>query len=451
MKQKDIGIFSSIGENADYINKIQAACDKASENIQQRVSELGNIPVDKAQGLYAEAWHAETFNADTVLNRMDGVKAEVLKSNGYKSVDVTVTDNGETVANYSLKYYKHGKASVDAQKGYEGQERLIPSDQVKDGSEYLKKQIAKDRSTGRENRIDNAQDLEDVQNNLTGKINYGEAESESLSRKEAEKKLKEARQGEHVEIQPQIDAMKIADEALRSGAVAAGITISMTVAPRIYNSLAFRYKQGEWPPDALKTILEGTASAGTEAGLRGAVATSLTMSAKAGLLGEAMKSADPTIIGTMTYIAFEGVKDFNKYSKGEITGEILADSLMAKSVGASAGAYGAAIGQAVIPVPIVGAMIGAMIGSIVAQHGYQLLDTVAESYYRSKEFEEMKNINFALANQWNELLINYNNWLSTNKYYQEQKNIYINGVNQLDAIEAKVNTELNNALGGNDE
>jgi hypothetical protein len=451
MKQKDIGILSSIGENAEFLKRVQAACDQAEKNISHRVVRLGNSPLDKAQGNFAEVWHAETFNADTVLNRMEGVKAQVLESHGLKSVDIAVTDGGKTVGEYSSKYYKDANASVNAQKGYGEQIRLNPVGQVEDGKSFIKRQSAKDRAAGTENRVENAKELESIHDKLTDKVEYKKAQSEPLGRKESEEKLKGEKRGEKVDVRPQIDATMIAEEALRSGAVAAGITIGMTVAPRIYNSIVFRCKQGEWQPDTLKTIFEGAGGTGVEAGLRGAVATSLTMSAKAGFLGEAMRNVDPTIIGTLTYIAFEGAKDVTKYANGELTGELLADGLMAKSISASAGAYGAAIGQTLIPVPVLGAMIGAMVGSIAAQQGYQFLDTVSEAYFRSEEFEQLKKINIALAGQWNVFINDYDDWVSHSNDYQKQKGKFLASFATGDALNTQGNDELLKAVEKNDE
>jgi len=451
MNPKDIGIMSSIGENAEFLHRVQAACDQAGKNILQRVAELKDVSPPFAQGNFAEAWHAETFNVDTVLNRIEDVKAHVLKSNGYKSVDIAITDNGQTVNKYSLKYYKNGKASVDAQKGFGDQGRVIPGDQMPEAKDYLDKQIPTDYAKGSENRTENAKELEVIQERLTDRIHHRNAESEPLGRKDAETKFKEAKREDNIIIHPQIDMAKIAEESLRSGAIAAGITISLAVAPRIFNSIVYRCKEGEWQPDTLKSVFDGTASVGAEAGLRGSIATSLTMAAQAGLLGESMRAIDPTIIGTMTYITFEGAKDFTKYSRGEITGEVLADGLMAKSVAATTGAYGAVIGQVIIPIPIVGAMIGAMVGSIAAQNGYRFVNVVTESYFRSEQIKAMTQINVALAKQWNDFLLNYNDWIVRNQYYQAQKAIFIQRAAAFNAINNQLDDKIKQVLEADNE
>lgn len=423
MKERDIAILSSIGLNAEFLNRVELACEKASNSIVQRVNELGSMATDTAQGFFAESWHAGTFNVDAVLHRMDNVAAEITKSNGPKSVDVLLRDYDydKVVEEIGSKYHKNGKAGVDAQKFYGDQTRLIPTDQMEEAKRYIDRQILKDISTGKDNRIANAQELENIRNRLTDRIKHGNAESRPLGREESEIRTKEVRRTGEIDIQPQIDATKIVEESLRSGAVAAGITISMFIAPRIYNTIVHRCRSGDWPPNAIQSIFRGIGNKTIEAGLRGGIATSITMSAKAGLLGGAARNLDPTLVGTLTFIAFEGAKDFSKLMKGELTGELFADSIMRKTVSATAGTYGAFFGQMVIPVPIIGAMVGAMLGSIIANHGYQFLDNVSEAYFRTAEFEQMKKINICLAGEWNTFISDYEQWAKKDFQYKVEK------------------------------
>jgi hypothetical protein len=128
------------------------------------------------------------------------------------------------------------------------------------------------------------------------------------------------------------------------------------------------------------------------------------------MLGQAARSASPTLIGTLTYLSIEAAKDTAKYRRGEIDGEQLADGMMRKSVVATVGAYGAGIGQVLIPIPIVGAMIGATLGSIVAGAGYQFLDTAAEAFFRSDQLRDLARITCALADEWDAFLRDYDRW-----------------------------------------
>ena len=223
MEDDNIGSYTAIGYNADFVHSVDRACEKAASNIIHRVQEIGATPIPQAQGFFAEVWHSETFNVDSVLNRMKGVWAEIPKSNALKSPDIIIKEDGKVVQELSAKYYgSSGKPldragqSVNAQKGYGDQGRLIPADQHDDAKEYLKRKIAKDSI----NRPENAQELQEVRDNLTDRAKHGKAESETLGRKESETKFKETKKENQIEIRPQIDASKIVEESLRSGAIA---------------------------------------------------------------------------------------------------------------------------------------------------------------------------------------------------------------------------------------
>lgn len=152
------------------------------------------------------------------------------------------------------------------------------------------------------------------------------------------------------------------------------------------------------------------------------------------------------LIGSLTFMAFEGAKDFSRLARGKITKEIFADSIMLKSVSATAGAYGAAIGQLAIPVPIIGAMIGAMLGSIIAQNGYQFLNKITDAYFRTAEFEQMKQINKLLVCEWNTFLNDYEIWLQKNRQYEIEKEKIKTEIEREDDLNDVLNKKLLQSL-----
>lgn len=443
---QDVGMFTAIGDNATLLDQVESACQQAAKHIAQRVQQLGETRVDIAQGNFAEIWHAETFNLDTVLRRMTHLVAEAPNSHLKKSADILITDHGETVREYSAKYYRHANESINAQKGYGPQDRLIPADQMDEAHRYLDRQIRKDYATGRDNRIGNATELEQIRDKVTDRVHYDGAQSEPLTRHEAEAKLKAARRGEAMDVQPQIDAATMVEESLRSGAVAAGVTISVHLAPRLYHALMQRHRTGEWPAEALRSVFHGMGGVTAEASVRAAFATSITMSAKAGLLGQAARHLDPSLIGTLTFLAVEGAKDFARYAQGRLTGERYANRTMLKAVTATAGVYGAAIGQAVIPIPIVGAMMGAMVGSLAAQQGYQFVETLSEAYFRTAHLEEMARVNQLLAVEWAAFVADYGRWVQRLRHYEHAKHEWDMRLQRQEALTHALDRKLRQAL-----
>lgn len=453
MERKKRGNFvSHLGSMVDInelLSNVEIAQEKAKQSLIEAAIAQGDRGVAQAQGFFAEHWHAKTFNLDAMLNRKDDLDAVVLNSNELNSPDILIVNNeGDIISEYSSKYYKTGKDTVNAQKGYQDQERLIPKDQMEDGREYINRQTAKDLSGGKENRINNVDELNSINEKLTDKVKKDGVESDSISRKENEDVFKNSKEGKGPEFEPQIDSNVLINEAMRSGAIAAGIHLGMELAPKIYNSIVFRSKNGEWPQENFKEALKGAVPSALEAGLRGSVATTTTLAAKSGALGSAMQGADPLLIGTLTFLIWETSKDFIDYKNGKngMEGQDFANKVMAKSVAATSGAYGAAIGQVAIPIPIVGAMVGAMVGSFFGGKGYESLDYVSEKFYRTKEFEEMKMLTNQLARNWESFTNTYEIWNEVNQSYKNEMIKWAERNRSLNQESLELNGKLNAAL-----
>jgi len=451
MDSRKLGQFSAIGDHASFLKEVDAACIRAQANLAEHVAATGDRPVPQAQGNFAESYHAETFNVDAVLNRMEDVQARVLNSNGYKSTDIVLKNDGETFREYGLKYYKSGQESVNAQKGYPGQERLIPEEQLEAAQKYIRRQSAKDQATGRSNRLRNAEELERIENRLTGRIQEGDAESRPLSREESAERLKEARRNGQLERPaPQIDREVLARESLRSGAIAAGITVAMAAAPRIYEELRYWHSEGRFRKGALRNVLEQPSKLAAESGVRGALATPTTLLARKGIFGGAARDVSPPLVGALTYLAVEGGKDFLKYRRGDLSGEWFADGMMRKSLGAASGAYGAALGQVIIPIPIIGSMIGAAIGSTVADNGYELLETSVDAFYREEQLKEIAGAYSELSSAWMTLDQRFEYWLAHDAYYRKQVDQHKRRQADHDQTRSELNQKLKNQLNGDD-
>lgn len=171
-----VGAESTRLTNGEYLNNIQVEIDKLT----QAMNDFKGNNNPQLKGYIAEVWHTYTFNINATANRSTE-RASMVNSNKLGSVDVT-TSWGE---DYSLKYYKDGASSAMAQGHplewayqryihslndksnipnrrdflsmngidpntdmmlgmYEGQARLIPSDQIKDAIAALDKQISKE-------------------------------------------------------------------------------------------------------------------------------------------------------------------------------------------------------------------------------------------------------------------------------------------------------------------
>jgi hypothetical protein len=220
----------------------------------------------------------------------------------------------------------------------------------------------------------------------------------------------------------------------------------MAVAPRIIEEMRYWKSQGRIREDALERMFEGTGHVAAEAGVKGSIATAITLSARAGHLGDAASGADPSLVGTMVHLTVEGGKDYIKYQNGDLSGEWFADGMMRKSVAACSGAYGAALGQVVIPIPIIGSMIGAATGSMIANQGYGLLEDSVDAFYREDELRALASAYHDLSLAWGDLEERYEFWLAHSEYYRNQIDQHKRRQEDRDQDRANLNQKLRDQL-----
>lgn len=368
------------------------------------------------KGDIAEFWHSRTFNIKAVLEGSDH-RAFVDRSHDFASTDIS-TNFGDR---YGLKFYSDGQASAKAQatsvfqrfkeyqssggkdslekflndRGYDnvdsvlndpiysGQIRVIPRDQLKEATKWLSDMIKKE-SARRPEQVHRYQETLDLLNDRL-KDNEG-IESIPLSKKEAEQLATLAKQGKinaedlGLTTEELIKFDNIMQQAFKAGLTAATISVVLKVAPEIYKAISYLIKNGEIDGEQFKKIGFAAVSGGAEGFIRGTVSSALTTCCKAGLLGEALKVVDPTIIGTVTVLTLNVVK--NAYSvtignktKQQLTGELIRDMYVS-----ACSLVGGGITQAFIEVPILGYLIGSFVGSIVGSFTYSMGEKAVLSF-----------------------------------------------------------------------
>ncbi len=200
-----------------YVSGVEEEIDSFAKDLNDfRTSRVG---AGQLQGNVAEHWHAQTFNIEAKAAE-SAHHADVLGSHGLGSVDIQ-TNFGE---DYSLKYYASGRLSGLKQATtvyerfkesgmdfledflnkkkfegkdpnlslYQGQGRIVPSDQLSEATEYLKKRYNKETY----NRPEQAVKYQETLERLDDRIRDGEGiESHPLSRPDSEKLTVEAQKG----------------------------------------------------------------------------------------------------------------------------------------------------------------------------------------------------------------------------------------------------------------
>ena len=155
---------------------------------------------------------------------------------------------------------------------------------------------------------------------------------------------------------------------LKAGYTAATVTVAVQLAPEIYKAIDYLIKHGEIDVQQIKRMGSKGISAGAEGFLRGSVSSSLKIMCDAGMLGEAFKGINPTLLGTVVALVMQTVKNSILVAAGKMTtkqmGAAFVDTVVV-SGGYILGAHiGGIIGQALgFELPVVGYLLGSLIGT----------------------------------------------------------------------------------------
>lgn len=384
-----------------------------NDEIEKLVNDLNSFENFKTssnvlKGDVAEFWHTGTYNIDSALKGSSN-RAFVDRSHDFASTDIS-TNYGDK---YGLKYYSDGQASAKAQavsvfqrfkeyqshggtdsmddflrsRGYDnaesvlndpiysGQIRIIPRDQLEEATQYLERMI----KTEAARRPEQVYRYQETLNMLKDRLSDDKgAESIPLSKKEAEVLAKLAKQGKinaddlGLTTEELIKYDYIVQQAFKAGLTAATISVVLKVAPEIIKAIDYLIKNGEINAVQFKKIGFAAVSGGAEGFIRGSVSAALTASCKAGLLGETLKSVDPTIVGTVPVLTINVIKNafqvaLGNKSTSQLTGELVRDMYIS-----TCSLIGGGISQAFIEVPVLGYMIGSFVGSIIGSFTYNV-------------------------------------------------------------------------------
>lgn len=384
-----------------------------NDEIEKLVNDLNSFEDFKTssnvlKGDVAEFWHTGTYNIDSALKGSSN-RAFVDRSHDFASTDIS-TNYGDK---YGLKYYSDGEASAKAQavsvfqrfkeyqshggtdsmddflrsRGYDnaesvlndpiysGQIRIIPRDQLEEATQYLERMI----KTEAARRPEQVYRYQETLNMLKDRLSDDKgAESIPLSKKEAEVLAKLAKQGKinaddlGLTTEELIKYDYIIQQAFKAGLTAATISVVLKVAPEIIKAIDYLIKNREINAVQFKKIGFAAVSGGAEGFIRGSVSAALTASCKAGLLGETLKSVDPTIVGTVTVLTINVIKNAFQVAVGNKSTSQLTSQLVRDMYISTCSLIGGGISQAFIEVPVLGYLIGSFVGSIIGSFTYNV-------------------------------------------------------------------------------
>jgi hypothetical protein len=386
----------------DYVSTVQAEIDKLQRDLNSFTgnSQYPNI----LKGDIAEFWHSGTHNIDAAVKDLNArTYVNASERNLLGSIDIK--SNFEK--NFGLKYYKDGIHSAKEQslsffekyqKGtfsgsledyykknnmdvndsnkhnplYGGQYRLIPTEQIEEATIWLKRQIAKESVT----RPELVEKYKETLSLLTDRIRSNEgSESIPLTNAEAQEIANLAKNGAFksndfgLSTGDLIEFQYIMQQSLKAGLSAATISMVLRIAPELFCLLQKAIRETV-DIDDFKRLGISAVQGGAEGFMRGGIAAGITTACLSGQLGSFLKSVDPTIIGAITVITLNAIKNSLKVANKEMTSREFANACIRDLFISTASLISGGLTQGFIQIPVLGYMIGSFIGSIAASFVY---------------------------------------------------------------------------------
>ena len=407
--EKNSGCYTAVAMGESYVENVNSEIAKLLKDM--NAFDGFKTKSDTLKGDIAEFWHSDTFNIDAVVK---GSKSHtyVDRSHDFASADVT-SNFGQ---DFGLKYYKTGMDSAKQQaksvferfkeyqvqggkdtideflskRGYDdiesvlsdpiysGQIRVIPKDQLVEATEWLNRKIISEGCI----RPEQVERYKETLKMLRDKIEDGKGiESVALTKEQAEELARLAKEGKVTEqdlkdlgisTEDLIKYGYVIKQAFKAGITAATISMVIKVAPEIYKAISYLIKNGELDKKQFKKIGFAALSGAEEGFIRGSISAAITTACKAGLWGEAMKSVNPSVVGAVTVITMDTMKNAFKVATGEMQTRELANELIREMFVSTCSLVVGGIAQSFIEIPILGFMLGSFVGSMVGSFAYNV-------------------------------------------------------------------------------
>ena len=396
--------FTSVKLSVDYVNSVKTEIDAFLE----AVSHFKGVKTDIEQlkGDIAEFWHAGTFNMNAAA-RGSSHRVKVNRSHAFASADISGVNFD---ADFSLKTSKYanknakdqsksvfeayneyksdgGKETFDEylkNRGYQddsvlhdpiysGQIRIIPAKQLDKARDWLRRKIAEVETT----RPEQAARYGETLRLLDDRVRDGKGnESIELTEEDA-KKLAELAKKDGIDpsewnltTEELIKFEYLMKQAFKAGLTAAIITAVLRTAPELINAVKYLIDNGELDEEEYRRIGFTALSGAAEGFIRGSISAAITTALKAGLLGPVLKSVDPSIVGAVTIVAMDALKNAYKVATGEMSRYEMANELIRDMFVSTCALVGGGITQCIIEIPLLGFMIGNMVGSLAGSFAY---------------------------------------------------------------------------------
>ena len=412
----------------------------SSELVQNVGNAINNFKVDmnsaygsargvaQEAGFAAEKWMADTFNIDAAA-RNSSYSANTVDSHDLASADVT-TNYGEEA---SLKYYSTAKGSAHAQAKtlikayydyysqaknpmslqeymdahgydyeteskllplYDGQTRIIPTDQMEEATAYLKGRITKLSAIGGPEAEQLTATYQQTLENLKDRLTAPDGTSSKPATYEEMQAVAELSQ--NGEFKPEnfgftlsqvITPKYILKQAVGTGLEVGLLKTVFTVGPDIFSIISEALKDSGIDEGKLKVAgLEG-AIAMSEGFVEGSVSRVVVTICQEGLLGETLKSASPNVIGALVVLTINAIIYGYSLATEKITpedyGNLMADHIFITALAIPT----SSLFFAILPSTKLFMLAGCLAGGMVACGGYTIAKEAVLEFVDGGGFE----------------------------------------------------------------
>jgi hypothetical protein len=261
---------------------------------------------------------------------------------------------------------------------YKGQIRVIPKDQLEEATAWLQRKILEESSI----RPEQVERYKETLKMLRDKIEDGKGtQSVALTKEEAERLAQLAKEGNvtdetlkelGISTEDLIKYEYVLKQAFKAGMTAATISMVLKVAPEIYKAITYLINNGELNEKQFQKIGFAALQGEAEGFVRGSVAAAITTACKAGLWGETLKSINPAIVGMVTVVVIDTMKNSFKVATGKMQSRELASELIKEMFIATCSLVGGGISQSIIEIPVLGFMLGSFMGSMIGSFAYNV-------------------------------------------------------------------------------
>ena len=221
-------------------------------------------------------------------------------------------------------------------------------------------------------RPDQVDRYQTTRDHLTGNVEDGQGNfSMDLSRKDADRLAREAKAGEldlegwGLTPEQLIHLEDVMRQAAKAGLTAAALAAVLEAVPAVIAAAQHLLEEGELDLDDIGGVASSAASGGARGFIVGATTAAISDVAKMGILGEAARGLDPTVVGAVAVVAFNMLRNSVRVAQGKMKRAELISSLGRDAFVATCSLVGGGIGQGYIQIPVVGCLIGSFVGSAV--------------------------------------------------------------------------------------